>query len=63
VAEAPVDQADLTVFANFAGIPSVTIPAGTNATGLPYGVQVLAPAGRDDLALAAAEMIEDLAFS
>lgn len=58
----PVDQADLTVFANFAGLPAVSVPVPSDG-GLPLGLQVLAPAGRDDLALAGAALLEGLAFS
>lgn len=58
----PVDQADLTVFANFAGLPAVTVPAPADG-GLPLGLQVMAPAGRDDLALAGAAMLEGLSLS
>lgn len=35
------------------GIPSLTLPAGHGATGLPLGVQLLAPADTDDPLLAA----------
>lgn len=58
----PVDQADLTVFANFAGLPAVNVPAPADG-GLPLGLQVMAPAGRDDLALAGAAMLELLSLS
>lgn len=58
----PVDQADLTVFANFAGLPAVSVPAPADG-GLPLGLQVMAPAGRDDLALGCAAMLEGLSLS
>lgn len=58
----PVDQADLTVFANFAGLPAVSVPAPPDG-GLPLGLQVMAPAGRDDLALAGAALLEGLSLS
>jgi len=48
---APVDQADLTGFANIVGIPAGCVPFGTNADGLPLSVQVMAPAFEDRLAL------------
>jgi aspartyl-tRNA(Asn)/glutamyl-tRNA(Gln) amidotransferase subunit A len=46
--------------ANLAGIPSVPVPAGTS-DGLPIGVQIVAPAGRDALALRVARALEQAA--
>ena len=43
---------------NLLGIPSVALPVGV-AGGLPLGVQVYADLWRDDVALAAAQVIED----
>jgi amidase len=43
---------------NLLGIPGVAVPTGV-AEGLPTGVQVYADLWRDDLALAAAQVIED----
>jgi len=43
--------------ANLAGIPSVALPAGLSG-GLPIGVQVMAPAGADALALRVAWALE-----
>jgi amidase len=43
---------------NLLGIPGVSVPAGVDG-GLPLGVQVYADLWRDDLALAAAQVIED----
>jgi Asp-tRNA(Asn)/Glu-tRNA(Gln) amidotransferase A subunit family amidase len=40
-----------------AGLPVAVVPAGEEA-GLPIGVQIVAPAFRDDLALAAARRVE-----
>jgi Asp-tRNA(Asn)/Glu-tRNA(Gln) amidotransferase A subunit family amidase len=40
-----------------AGVPSLATPCG-KLDGLPLGVQVIAASGRDDLALAAARVIE-----
>jgi aspartyl-tRNA(Asn)/glutamyl-tRNA(Gln) amidotransferase subunit A len=42
----------LTVPANLAGIPAVSVPGGRTRAGLPIGVQVWAPPGREDLAIA-----------
>jgi aspartyl-tRNA(Asn)/glutamyl-tRNA(Gln) amidotransferase subunit A len=47
----PVDQADLTGFANIAGIPAGCVPFGNNRDGLPLSVQVMAPAFEDRLVL------------
>ncbi|MEA3055993.1 MAG: amidase [Actinomycetota bacterium] len=43
---------------NLLGIPGVAVPAGVDG-GLPLGVQVYADLWRDDLALSAAQVIED----
>ncbi|WP_043363379.1 amidase family protein [Belnapia sp. F-4-1] len=40
------------------GLPSVSVPTGLTADGLPMGVQVIAPRWREDLALDAAEVVE-----
>ncbi|MBI4136230.1 MAG: Asp-tRNA(Asn)/Glu-tRNA(Gln) amidotransferase subunit GatA [Candidatus Vogelbacteria bacterium] len=41
--------ADLfTVPANLAGLPAISVPTGTDETGLPFGLQIMAPAGRED---------------
>jgi aspartyl-tRNA(Asn)/glutamyl-tRNA(Gln) amidotransferase subunit A len=50
-APVPVDQADLTGFANIVGIPAGCVPFGRNAAGLPLSVQVMASAFEDRLAL------------
>jgi aspartyl-tRNA(Asn)/glutamyl-tRNA(Gln) amidotransferase subunit A len=47
----PVDQADLTGFANIVGIPAGCVPFGTNRDDLPLSVQVMAPAFEDRLVL------------
>ncbi len=36
------------------GFPAISLPAGKSAAGLPYGLQLAAPAGADDALLAAA---------
>ncbi|MDZ4728992.1 MAG: amidase [Xanthomonadales bacterium] len=43
---------------NALGWPAVVLPAGQSATGLPIGVQVVAGPGREDRALAVAQVIE-----
>ncbi len=40
------------------GLPAVTLPAGETANGLPLGVQLAAPFGRDEVLLAWAERLE-----
>jgi aspartyl-tRNA(Asn)/glutamyl-tRNA(Gln) amidotransferase subunit A len=47
----PVDQADLTGFANIVGIPAGCVPFGKNGDGLPLSVQVMTSAFEDRLAL------------
>jgi aspartyl-tRNA(Asn)/glutamyl-tRNA(Gln) amidotransferase subunit A len=51
----PESQADLTVFANIAGLPAATVPMGAAANGLPTGLQIMGPRGADGLVLAVAE--------
>ena len=46
--------------ANLTGLPAVAIPAGIS-DGLPVGVQIVAPAGRDALALRIARALEKTA--
>jgi aspartyl-tRNA(Asn)/glutamyl-tRNA(Gln) amidotransferase subunit A len=46
-APAPANQADLTSFASLAACPSVSIPMGMTASGLPTGLQFIGPRGSD----------------
>lgn len=48
----------MTVPASLAGIPALNIPAGTSSTGLPIGVQVMAPMREDAKLLAFARSME-----
>lgn len=43
----PRDHAAFTPQANHAGVPALSLPCGTTAGGLPLGLQLIAPAGRD----------------
>lgn len=54
----PSGQADLTAFANFAGIPATNVPMGPGADGLPLGLQIMAGAGRDYATMALASAFE-----
>lgn len=54
----PASQADLTAFADFAGIPSTSVPMGLSREGLPLGLQIMAPAGADFAGIAAAAAFE-----
>ena len=42
------------------GVPSISLPFGKAANGLPLGLQLTAPAGGEDLLLAAAQRCEDV---
>lgn len=43
---------------NATGQPAISVPIGTTAWGLPVGVQLVAPAGRDDLCIRVAAQLE-----
>lgn len=49
----------MTVPASLAGIPALSIPAGSSAAGLPIGVQVMAPMREDAKLLAFAKSMEE----
>jgi len=42
----------------FAGLPTLTVPAGKERNGLPYGLQIVASYGQDEILLAYASEIE-----
>ena len=48
----------LTVAANLAGIPAMSIPCTPDPSGLPLGLQIWAPLGREDVMLAVARAVE-----
>ncbi|MEM6908167.1 MAG: amidase [Pseudomonadota bacterium] len=54
----PAAQADFTCLANIAGLPSISIPAGSNDHGLPIGVQLVGPAGAEAALFAIARHID-----
>ena len=41
------------------GLPSASVPFGSNSDGLPIGVQVVGPPFREDLVLAAARVLTE----
>jgi len=55
---APVNQADLTAPASFAGAPALSLPLDLSAGGLPIGLQVIAAPSADARLLAIAAAIE-----
>jgi aspartyl-tRNA(Asn)/glutamyl-tRNA(Gln) amidotransferase subunit A len=46
-----------TVQANIAGIPAISIPAGTNSEGLPFGLQLMSAPFSETLLFSAAKYI------
>ena len=54
----PAAQADFTCLANIAGLPSISIPAGWSADGLPIGVQLVGPAGAEAALFALARHLD-----
>ena len=46
---------------NVTGQPAISLPLGETADGLPVGVQIVGPPGRDDLVLAVAAQLEGAA--
>lgn len=59
-ADVPAGQADLTAFADLAGIPATAVPLGLATDGLPASIQFMAPGSADALALAVAAKWESL---
>ena len=48
------------ILANLAGVPGVSVPVGFHSSGLPIGLQLLAPWGQESRLLDAAERIEQV---
>jgi Asp-tRNA(Asn)/Glu-tRNA(Gln) amidotransferase A subunit family amidase len=57
---APADVVNIrhAVLANLCGTPGINIPVGLDSSGLPIGLQLLAPWGAEALLLDAAEQVE-----
>ena len=47
-----------TITANLGGIPGMSIPCGFDSTGMPIGLEILAPALKEDVMLQAAYAFE-----
>jgi aspartyl-tRNA(Asn)/glutamyl-tRNA(Gln) amidotransferase subunit A len=54
----PDTQGDVSVLANMAGCPAISLPMGMSADGLPLGLQFMAPVGEDKRVLAIASAYE-----
>ncbi|MEV8635408.1 amidase [Streptosporangium sp. NPDC051023] len=57
--ESLFDYGPFTVVFNIAGLPAVSLPLGWSESGLPIGVQLVAPYGREDLLLRIAARLEE----
>jgi amidase len=53
------DYGPFTLVFNISGQPAISLPLGHSADGLPIGVQVVAPTGREDLLLQVASVLEE----
>ena len=49
-----------TVHANIVGIPAVSLPTGTHSNGMPFGIQLMAPAFNDDELLTISNQIMNI---
>jgi amidase len=52
------DYGPFTLVFNISGQPALSLPLGHSADGLPIGVQIVAPYGREDLLFRVAAMLE-----
>ena len=55
---APANQADFTCLANITGLPALSLPSGHDADGLPTAVQIIGPAGGEELLFAVATTLD-----
>jgi amidase len=53
------DYGPFTVVFNVSGQPAISLPLGRSAGGLPIGVQLVAPYGREDVLLRVAAKLEE----
>lgn len=58
--DVPAGQADLTAFADMAGVPAAAVPMGLSEAGRPLSLQFIAAQGQDGLAMKAARQFEVL---
>jgi aspartyl-tRNA(Asn)/glutamyl-tRNA(Gln) amidotransferase subunit A len=49
-----------TAFANWYGLPAISVPCGFDAHGLPLGLQIVGTPGGDDVVLGVARRIESV---
>lgn len=57
---APRDHAAFTPQVNHAGVPVLSLPCGTDSTGLPLGLQLIAGAGQDAALIGLAQTLEPI---
>ena len=55
----PVNQADLTSLANYAGAPAISLPCGADEEGVPVGLQIIGGFYEDSRLLGIARAVED----
>ncbi|MBE6632973.1 MAG: Asp-tRNA(Asn)/Glu-tRNA(Gln) amidotransferase subunit GatA [Ruminococcaceae bacterium] len=48
-----------TVYANLAGLPAITVPAGLDENGMPLGLQLIAPSFREELLFRGGRVLEN----
>ena len=62
VGDDPLDAADLTAFVNVAGLPALSMPAGTDEHGLPIGLQLVGRPFSEPLLIAVAVQLHARAY-